>query len=164
MTTVHPVPARWPADRQDQAPARFHSGAGASLLFFEPGADGLARHAESPGQTAQGTALFVSSQNLFALRFRVAVRLRVVPAAPATVVTEVSLLAVSGQAVPDNVFAAAVRAGNHLRNHRRRLPSLTRLNHYHRARRARSVNRSRGFSGRALSACPSLPNATNGGR
>jgi hypothetical protein len=42
---------------------------GAQRLFFEPTRDGVTRHAESAGQTAQARALLIGAQDEFALFF-----------------------------------------------------------------------------------------------
>ncbi len=81
----------------------------ASRVFFpEPAADRVAGDSERACQAAQTGAFFVGSQDLLALLRRVAVRLRVIAAHFAAVITHLALLAVVGFAVTDKIFAVTV--------------------------------------------------------
>lgn len=96
MTIIHPTPAPSPLGRARQARPMWRLTQGVALLFFEPVADGIARHAEAALQTAQRTAFFVSAENLFAFFFGVAIGLRVLTAAALTVFAPESLFTIAG--------------------------------------------------------------------
>ena len=86
--------------------------------------------AEGASQAAQRRAFFVGAQNLFALSFAITKRLRIVTTAAMAVFTVIALFAISGQAVAQQIFTAAMAAFNRDCNHRVSLSSLTLLSHY----------------------------------
>lgn len=117
MTIAHLAPALSLMDHWGSAQSRFRLRAGAWRLFFEPTAHGVTRYPKSAGQSAQRTAFLIGTQNFFALRFTVTIRLWFRTAAPPTVVTFVALLSIFRQAVLDDLFAATVVAFDNRYDH-----------------------------------------------
>jgi len=85
--------------------------------FFEPTRDGVAGHAESAGQAAQRTALVIGPQDFLPLLRGVAVGLWLLAAAAPTIVAQVTLFAIAGATVPDQIVALAINAFDRNRNH-----------------------------------------------
>jgi len=108
MTTLHPVPVQLLLRRTDRDQGAWCSTPGVQHLFFKPLADGIARHTEGALQTAQGTAFFISAKDLFPLRFRVTIGLRVVATAALTVFAPKSLFTIAGVTVSHQLFTIAV--------------------------------------------------------
>jgi hypothetical protein len=130
MTTSHPTPGSFAQAHPGRVGVASRSRAGARRRFFEPGANRVSGDAEGARQAAQRRAFFVGAQNLLALRFAIAKRLRMVTTAPLAVFTVIALFAISGQAVAQQIFTAAMVAFNRDCNHRVSLSSLTLLSHY----------------------------------
>lgn len=103
MTTTHPIPALGlglpPASRRDRA---------SQSPFFNPGRDRVARDAEGPSQSAQRTAVIISAQDLFAFLFRVGIRARLLAAALLTIAAQVTLSAISGPSIANQIDAGAM--------------------------------------------------------
>ena len=105
MTTIRPTPVLPPPALPASLRARAKR-----LLFFDPTADGVARHAESARQPTQTAALLVAAQNSFALRGTVSIAARLLTAAAATVAAHVALPTIRSQAVPHQFRTVAVLA------------------------------------------------------
>jgi hypothetical protein len=103
MTTTHRVPGpglgRPPASLQGQAIAS---------PFFEPVRDRVARDAEGPSQPAQRTAFSISTQDLFACFYRVGVCARLLAAALLAIAAQVTLSAIGGQSIANQIEARAM--------------------------------------------------------
>jgi len=119
MTTIHPTPMWSLVDPSDQVRAAWFSIPGARLLFFEPVADGRARHAKGALQPTQAAALFISAENLFSCCGRIAIWLRLLTAAPLAILAPVALLVIPCAPIAHKVFALTVMTfqddGNHTR-------------------------------------------------
>ena len=72
------------------------SSRGRFVTFFEPRSDGLTRYSEYPRQTAKGSPLVVSAQNLLFAFLAVAIRLRRFTQSPFAIAAPITLLAVTG--------------------------------------------------------------------
>lgn len=91
--------------------ARVCSSGGRVRAFFEPGADGVARHAKRPAQSPQAAPLLIGAQDHFPLRLGVGVGTRALPVLSPTSPTSVALLAVRRDAILDQTVTAAVGTG-----------------------------------------------------
>jgi hypothetical protein len=108
MTTIHPTPVWWLQARSHLARPVSGSTAEVSRLFFEPTTDGVTSHAESASQATQTASFFVCAKDFLALLLRVTVRLRVIATTAATVITVITLFAISGLAIADNIVTTAM--------------------------------------------------------
>jgi hypothetical protein len=103
MTTTHRVPGPGPG----LPPASLQAQAIASP-FFEPVRDRVARDAEGPSQPAQRTAFIISTQDLFAFFYRVGVCARLLAAALLAIAAQVTLSAIGGQSIANQIEARAM--------------------------------------------------------
>ena len=117
MTIAHLVPVQSPSDQTAQAQGGSWSTPGVELLFFEPVADRITRHAKGALQTAQGTAFFVGTENLFPLFFGVTIGLRILAAAALANFAPEALFPIAGVPVSNQLFTFAVTTSQGDDNH-----------------------------------------------
>ena len=110
MTIVRPTLKSSPQAAAGLAPRAFDSAEGVSLLFFEPTADRIARHAKGARKPAQTAALFVSTQYFILFFCGVTIGLRIGAATASAVLAQIALFAVGGAPVMDELFAATMGA------------------------------------------------------
>jgi hypothetical protein len=76
--------------------------------FFEPVRDRVARYAEGTSQPAQRAAFIVSTQDLFAFFYRVGVCARLLATALMAIAAQVTLSAIGGQSIANQIEARAM--------------------------------------------------------